>query len=577
MYLNFRTKYWELFILDKAQEFRSGLVDFKGLFFIRKNIKLSAKRSRKSNCKDYAGECSSRQHCIDRCISKTFYEKHKSLTIFTVIDNVDFRVDSLNFSQERDYEIEAYCLNKFRHRDCRDVYFDESLELTGIFSFRETHLKLDYENLVEKELEQSLTKTIVDSLNLISIFTGLSATSLLSTIANAIRTKFDFKAPKSRKCLIVFVCIVGFLTHNVFIFKSIIMGDLIESGYFKRLDKFRSPNPIFCLPFNESKTDPNYKLNGNYLDTLTSELSFGNIFEKIIYHNKTHYKKLTTGAFKEARKTISYLSSELELSHFYYKGMKCFEIADKIQYEEEDFHFAYDKFILEVHLNRNFIEKYSKYLFFLYRDSRSNQIGGGFYYYISNISDFHYSYHVEFRLFQIERKDNLQLLKNPLSILDENSESGANKYLNVMKRRFKANYNLTSHDNVVDDFGATIDDGLFEQYYLQIQNVTDYYDETPSNFRQNVYSIYTQPILRNKTGFEDFIFSHSFTSRQMKITNKENYTKLVISILNTFSLWFSLCVLDIVIYIHKTVEFFIRCYCLLIKFKAYLFFKLIAK
>lgn len=581
-FIEFRSRNWEAYIIDRDQELTSGLVNFRGYYFIRKNVKLSSKESLKSNCKDYKElNCTSRRHCVDRCINVRFYEKHKSLPLYSVVDGDHFTSDSLapiKFNRTRDGEIEQSCMNTYPQIDCRDVYFDESLELTTLFDSDHIYIKLDYENLVEKELEQPPMKVDVDILNLICIFFGLNATGLLSTLISGIKKFFSLKLFKILRIVIFISCFIAFAIHNVFVFNGIITGELIDSGYFKNIVKYRLPNSIFCIPFHKSEIDENYEITASYLDEVTVDLNFRNAFRKITYRNKTHLKSLTTSKLNLTKDSIFYSDAELELSHFYYGDLKCFEISLKTQFDEQDFTFENSKYVLQIYMNRAFIERFNKDVFFLYRDGDSRQIGGGFYWYISNFSDTdtYYSYNVEYRLFQIERDDHFEPLRKPSSLFYENTKNDARKYLDVMKQNFKRKFNLTSRDSLLvgDDLQTTIDDNLFEQYYLQVQNITDYANQTSSNYRQNVYNLYTQPLYRNNYSFEDFLFSHSLTSRYIKISNKENYTKLIISILNTLSLWLNISILELHVYMNKLKQPIDDFYRLLVGWRCYLVVKM---
>ena len=118
--------------------------------------------------------CSNTRHCIDQCINKKFYEKYNSLTIHSVINKEELKSDynliQIKFNKTKDSTIETDCINTFNRPDCNDVFFEESLEYTchkyDVYLF----IKLNYENLEEKELEQSSSKLFLDLMNLLSIF-----------------------------------------------------------------------------------------------------------------------------------------------------------------------------------------------------------------------------------------------------------------------------------------------------------------------------------------------------------------------------------------------------------------------
>ena len=74
------TIYKELFLINKYQNFTSGIVNFRGIFSQQKVTKKILKKSKKSNCKDYSNlskllkelACDSRRNCLDRCLTIRF-------------------------------------------------------------------------------------------------------------------------------------------------------------------------------------------------------------------------------------------------------------------------------------------------------------------------------------------------------------------------------------------------------------------------------------------------------------------------------------------------------------------------
>ena len=209
------------------------------------------------------------------------------------------------------------------------------------------------------------------------------------------------------------------------------------------------------------------------------------------------------------------------------------------------------------------------------KKSESKQIEGGFLYKIGEtpLDDYYkYTYAIDFELFEIKKEDNFLFLKDPLSWFNQKNDSL--DYLGNMKQKFKDNYGLTSRQILLDeDFKLEINDLLFEQFYLQIQKFTDLSGLTFSNHKQNTYNIYSQ-ILFRKLNNPDFTFSSSLIARQVDIFNEDNFTKLVISILNALSFWFGLCILDLSVYVNKLFRPILHLYQLLFKFKLYLHFKI---
>ena len=143
-----------------------------------------------------------------------------------------------------------------------------------------------------------------------------------------------------------------------------------------------------------------------------------------------------------------------------------------------------------------------------------------------------------------------------------------------MKQKFKNKYGLASRDTILDDFKLEIDDLLFKKFYLQIQNLTDHNGLTSLNFEQSVYNMYSQEKLTPLNN-PDFSFSLSLISRQVEISNEDNYTKLIISILNAVSFWLGLCVFDLsAVNVNRLFKLNLNFYQLLFKLKLYLHSKI---
>ena len=258
-------------------------------------------------------------------------------------------------------------------------------------------------------------------------------------------------------------------------------------------------------------------------------------------------------------------------------NLKCFEIVLKPYFKEEDFYFKLNKVVLDVFL-KNHICRQHPFAYFLYRENESKQIGGSYFYQIRKPPEeiyYKYCYEIEFQLIKIKREDKFEFLKNPVSLFFETTAiNDATNYLEIMKQKFKNKYGLASRDTLLDDFKLEINDLLFKKFYLQIQNLTDHNGLTSLNFEQSVYYMYTQ----RKTipiRFADFRFSLSSISRQVEISNEDNYTKLVISILNAVSFWLGLCAFDLsAVYVNRSFKPNLNLYQLLFKIKLYLHSKI---
>ena len=350
--------------------------------------------------------------------------------------------------------------------------------------------------------------------------------------------------------------------------KHLIKGDLVESESFEKLDEYFLPNVIFCFEIEE--INKNYKFNGEYLDKLNKKLDY-DIFDHIWYFNKTHRK--------------SYLenlnNSEISMSHFYYLNFKCFEISLKIQFQEKDFFLTPTKFLLGIYFNKTFDQ--NKVRFAIRTEKDTKKLSDGLYYRLKDKkSSLPCTYGLNFQQFEVVREDKFEFLKKPSSLFYQKEYiNDANVYLKNLIDKFENEFGFTTREIVLenekdDDFKLEIRDELFEQFYLQKQYKIEkeHYSMDANVKIYNIYSQFDSTIHNNS----EFRFSISLMKRKVIISNDDNYTKLIQSILNSLSLWFSLSMHDLIIYINMlfsyNYNFFPFFICILNCLKAYLEMKM---
>ena len=546
--IEFKTKFREIFLIEKNQNFTSDLANFRGLFYPQKMTKIHSKTSKKSNCRDYSQEpnCGSRRNCLDRCLSTRFIERHGSIPTNTVVNschlNSTMRKRRVYFNETPDIAIEEECSALFNQTDCNEVRFEESPELVNsedsvpmlIF------IRLSYLNIVEREMEYDPVKTLLDIVGLGTIFFGLNAFGMLFIVLRFLCRSLRLKWRKVYSVFILLLASAGFLAHNVLIFRTIINGDLQENEFFEKPQRYSLPSPIFCFPI-EKEVDENHWTSEEYLDDLTTDLTFKQAFSGIRYNNRTHYRTLFIWRMNSTTKNSNFYSSpELELSHFYYRGLKCLKTRLKVSYKEEDFFLLTDKNVLEIYLDRKFANQIN-FTTFLHQQADSEEIGGGFLLDIGKCKhnpSAHFRYSIEFELFKIVRNDQFELLKDPRRLFRKRVQVNNAKTEEATRWWFDEDHNRTT------------DQSIFESL----------------DFEQNVANTYTNvhysPFEFNYSHFE---FSFSFLVRRVVITNNENYTKLVVILLNTLSLWLNICVLDLATSLGRFFALALRLYRLLIK------------
>ena len=561
----------EVFLIERHQNFTSGLVNFRGLYYPQKVTKIHSKSSVKSNCRDYSGEegCGSRRNCLDRCLSTKFIKKHKRIPTNTIVNKNDLNpyrlIKKSTFSETVDEEVNRQCFALFNQTDCNEVRFEESPDRVNTDVSSTVFIRLSYMNIVEREMGYDWMKTLLDIVSLQTILFGLNALGMLTTVLLFLCRVLRLKWRRAYSMFLFLLTSVGFLVHNVLVFRAIISGDLQENEFFEKLEWYSLPSPILCFPIGK-EVDENYRVTGKYLDNLTGGMTFKHAFWVIRYSNRTHEKDLYIGRLNSTKSSRFYSSSELELSHFYYLTMKCFKISLKVRYREEDFFLLKDKIVLKIYLKYSFSNQMNSTIF-LHQQADSKEIGGGFNLTIGKWildSQNHYSYGIEFEQFRIVRNDQFEILKHLKRLFQERVQVNDAKTAEAMRRRFKEDHNRTTDHLPLDGHSdVEVDNQLYEQY---TKTAIDQSPFKSLNFEQNIANTYTNVAYPSFTlSFPYFSFSFSFLVRRVVITNRENYTKLVVSLLNTLSLWVDICVIDMGAWFSRFFALALQLYLLLIK------------
>ena len=115
-------------------------------------------------------------------------------------------------------------------------------------------------------------------------------------------------------------------------------------------------------------------------------------------------------------------------------------------------------------------------------------------------------------------------------------------------------------------FEYEINEELLEQYHLQIQSEIDKSPFIDPNYFVEVYYLDTTSTYQNASEPEIIIIPTLIKFKEI-VTNDSNFAKLLINILNALSLWLSLSVLDLHIYLLKLFSAIKKFYFLLLKLK----------
>ena len=304
-------------------------------------------------------------------------------------------------------------------------------------------------------------------------------------------------------------------------------------------------------------------------------MNYDTIFDYVWYFNKTTRVAFEHRKHRNQSNSSFQSNSEIEITHFYYLNLKCFEIDLKIRFDEEDSFRLPTRNILGVYFNNTLVEK-NKVVFLFRNNKQTKQFSDSMFYKLRNDEEgglANCTYEVVFELFEIVRRDHFETLKNLRSLFYSTIYvNDVTEYLDNLSNRFKRQFGYTTRNILLentknDDYDVEIKDGLFVQYYLQVQNVTDHQRPISLNAKQNLSNVYTHYGF-NRHSKPGIVFGISLSKRRTVITNEENYSKLIQSVLTTLSLWLNINILDLFDYVDRSRFLIKRFYDFLIRLKA---------
>ena len=356
---------------------------------------------------------------------------------------------------------------------------------------------------------------------------------------------------------------LGSIYQTYYILNKIIDEELEQSQYYEILETWRMPEIIFCIDFDKSLIDMNHKLTGNYLDEITKDIRIETVFDRIRYLNNNRTNEWIT-------LKSNFTGDQFRIEQFFFLNEKCFKIILEMEYHRDQFHFLFDtnfgSNVLGISFNKELIHRISYFM-----TKPKNQIQ------FSKLVKLDFKYRFWYKtilisqeLFELKYYDKFNFIKNPSSLFY--GENDATHYLNNLLNNFKRSSNhlrtlkLPLKEN---HFNDEIDDDLFEQYYLQVQNVTNKYLSTDSNCTRSLATnYYSEQFVDGKK--PDFIFKLIFYKKVITITNRDNHSRLIISLLNVLSIWFDLGVLDLHAYVHKIKFIFIFIHKLILEIERFI-------
>ena len=171
--------------------------------------------------------------------------------------------------------------------------------------------------------------------------------------------------------------------------------------------------------------------------------------------------------------------------------------------------------------------------------------------------------------------DQFSWIKSPSLLFDEDSyQNDVNYHLAKLIDKFGENFNLRTLYLPSEKVNSNneINEDLFEQYSSQ---EIKYKSSLNSNIQKLFITTNVKEERNRNLNKPNFIFELNFIKNKIRITNEDNFTKLILNLLNVLSLWFSLCILDLHAFVYyayfKIVFSFNFIYVLLIRIDIYLY------
>lgn len=536
--VHLRQKIFAAYLVGK-DEFSSSVPLFNTDFSIMKISHRHSHASLTANCIDYDEivqsniRCKGRGYCNDVCKTREFLRTHQRIAINSVLNKEMFEEYLLSktyFSTKVDKLIEANCARNYSRQECYQEEFWATLK-SG-FHYKKPIFELDiyFQKTFVKELEQSPGKLLINILNLISILWAGNIFRTLTVSFKVVRMIFRIKWHKFYNFFFFLICVCGLGVNIFVVFNEIINSELVDSGFVVKLRQTQLPTLIFCLKFDEHLIDEQHMLNGKHLRTLTSRLTYESVFKRIAYYNKTHFVDL---------KLNQTADSPISLATFYYFNMKCMAIENSLVYSISDLYFKNDTYVLRVYLNLK-LENRERKIYALYNSKEKRQFNevytfrigkadnytiddaGRKDFYRVNEDDPMHKYKIKLERFDLVVDDKFQNLKRPMRMLCRNEDIfDPDTYLEKMKRNFNDRYRLTTKaipllESEFDFKNYAINEPLFKQFYLQVQNYSDNYYPQNLNSEREVWNFYTQKFIDNLPEEPDFEFGVIFSGDSLE-------------------------------------------------------------
>ena len=516
-------------------------------------------------------QCHSKRNCIDSCVLQTHLERHSFLPVRSIVTDIEPLNETLFGDADFDRETLAFCERQFPVENCRTEKFSIS-QGHSLNMMNETFEMYLYfaEVIFFEDPQMTLTELLLNAiLSLQAIFIGLNIGKILVWLSVVLQKYQILKSSRIYNAFKFTVCLFGFAFHFFYLISSALNEDLILLEDYRNLRPVFLPDLIFCFK-HHAQIDENRQLTSTYLEELTSDLNVS-FFQKISVLNETleeEFLDLTAEAIrtnKRANISLFYFLEDLKCFELEFEDIKNADYMNKLS-EMLFVKIKFDEAAIRRYYNSNRFEVY-----FINQKAETEELNG--------IDRLEFAYAEESKrtivvrqqLHVFKYEDRFDVLRNPLSLFYEPINlNDTTSYIQGIAKGF-TNMQLNTRTLPLElGSNFVIDDELFDQYFRQIQNVTDYNAPRVIEFEREFYFT-SYRVKSARLDDYDLRFHLMPLVSRTKLTNRESYSSMLINILNSLNIWTNFCVLDIHVYIQAMVHLFYRLYLLLVRFDVKLY------
>ena len=532
----------DVYLLSENENLNYKSFKYSGEHAFQKRM---VKRLR-GRCVDYKEKfenCTGRQNCVERCISRKFIERFNKTTWYSQVIDRDwfsptewntFKLMEIPDNNPSIFErIRGECLKEIPdEKACEEAEFKEAFEIPQPDA-QTMEIDLQFNVVRSVEEESSWYKLAYDLLNIQSIIFGLSALGILQMIASLIQATLRLGSNKHVFFFLYLLCSLGAIWHTYHILHLVIKGELVPTSYYELVKRVQMPKIIFCLNYDTSSIDENHQLTGDYLAELTSQMTAESTFKSITYLN-------------ESNEWVPFSLNRVK--RFFLFSMKCFRIDIDEEYDRDQFHFSKESQVLKVHFIKTTTDNRGNIVRFMTKSKVSAEF--------SKIVDLDFS---SFWIYSITQETSLYKYEDRFSFIRSHFTSFQEDEASDLQRQLfelqssEPNRRTLNMPLKEEAFGLEVDEDLFEQlYYSSVQKGK----KKQTNYQQLFVDNHLRMTSDRTLSKPEFIFNSVFLQKVVSSTNEDNLGQLILNLLNVLFIWFDLDVFDLYAHLHLPLLFF---------------------